>query len=146
MESLYTDNFTNEISILTARNRYRLSDGVITSTSIKVEKQKKVNLYSSPEQIDVLMTLEPAALKLWLYMAMTIGKGKHSIRLSRKKFKQVSGITSETTIRNAINQLIRYDLVRKESLNVYHINPHYICSGNRISMFKNSIKVVADLT
>lgn len=146
MSSLYDGDFVNDVVILSVKNRYRLSDGVMTTTTMKVEKQKKVTMYSSAEQMDVIMTLEPAALKLWLFLSLTLPKGKVSVKLRRKHFMSVSGISSATTIRNAIAQLVRYDLVRLQDKDVFHLNPLYVCSGNRVSMYKNSVNVTADLT
>lgn len=146
MPSLYEKDFVNDVVLLTAKNRYRLSDGVMTTTTLKVEKQKKLTLYSSPEQLDVLLLLEPAALKLWIYLVMTLGKGRYSIKIKRKQFMTTANINSLTTIRNAVAQLVRYDLIRLEGKDIAHINPLYICSGNRINLFKDSVNITADFT
>ena len=88
------------------------------------------------DQLEVLIGLTPAAMKIVLYMICNMRPLSETIVLSIPDLKVALDIKSDVTIRNAIMELMDVSIIAQElgSSIKFWINPNIFFNGNRLRL------------
>lgn len=125
------------------------TDSEVTA-SYDYESERYTRLYVSPAKRDFIYTNLSSDARDLLFLITQITNpdyeyttidyekanefiGKNNSRYSRRKFETV------------LRELIRFAILdcKVQKLGQYWYNPNYFCSGNRINMFPNNVKIVS---
>lgn len=111
-------------------------DGIMLPTIWFSERQPATKLFHSPGVIDIVGNLSDGAMRLFLYVAYTIDRGKDYIQINIERYLKKNNIKSKRTYATALNELIRYGfIVNTEFDGVYWINPIIFFCGDRINKY-----------
>ena len=99
------------------------------------EQTPKVSLYKIGYIRNLMLSLQPQSVRLFLYIAYTLKKDEDVIHLPLKKVKKTLGVSNPTYYR-AISELSDCQILAKKSREYYWINPVFLFYGNKIAFFK----------
>lgn len=111
-------------------------DGIMLPAIWFSERQPATKLFHAPGIIDVVSNLSDGAMRLFLYVAYSVERGKDYIQINTERYLKKNNILSKRTYTTALNELIRYGfIVQSEFDSVYWINPIIFFCGNRIAKY-----------
>lgn len=119
------------------------TDGTVINKKFYREKTTKVELYMHECARDNVAGLSDKAQRLLLHVMYTLDTGKDYYWLNKQHYMNSNKIKSQTTVSNAINELIRYRYILKTCMQGWlWINPYRFYPGSRLQKYPNNKKVV----
>ena len=110
-----------------------------------IDTQKKVNVFIDKEYLEAEMKLSNSALKMLIYIEYTLRWNQDYIQLIGRKssnFKELTGISSPTTISKASIELCEAGFISKASKRGYYwINPFRFFNGSRKEKYSEHIEI-----
>jgi|SRR5215217_2825040 len=138
----FLDNLVIEVSEVAYKNHYKKDkDGDLIPMISEVESEKKCSLFVASEKRLRANKLSPRAKELYLWLLYEADNGKDYMWLNRVRYMKENDISSPTTYRSAINELISSGFVTRTVVGgVYWLNPALFFNGNRIIKFPSKVK------
>lgn len=118
--------------------------GFKSEMKIEWEKDAHINLYKSPQIINLHKLLTPLGGKLFLYVSLHLPKNSELITFDYSKALEFLGIKSVNTLYKAIQELVEYGIINKKKTTTFWINPNVIFNGNRLDYFKKNYESLID--
>ena len=105
------------------------------------EYKKFTKVYSVPENRKLIAKLSDKAKSLYLWIIQVVPEGQKYFWMNRDLYTEENDIKSNTTIVNAIKELVKAQIISKSGVtNYYWINPEFFFCGNRLKAFpKNCV-------
>lgn len=130
-----------KVSVLELRGQYKKDkDGVYLPASREAENDTSTRVYNSSSRRLKMCKLSTSAKGLLLWLIYEADGGKDYLWLNRVRYQDENGISSPTTYRTAINELIEKGWVSRTKVGgVYWINPALFFNGNRITKFSKNV-------
>jgi hypothetical protein len=139
-KSLGNNPFSEDLVISVVRRPtgkfYEDQDGVkLPEESIQdIEPYTKV--FISKDNRMIINNLSDKAKSMLLWLIQELESGKDYVFLPRKRYMEEMGISSITTVSNAISELTRYSFIAPSVVkNYYWVNPSFIFRGDRIRKY-----------
>jgi hypothetical protein len=130
--------------ILSSKDLTEDVDGSIINKTLYQEKTQKVEIYYHECAGDNIAKLSDKAQRLLLHILYTLKARKDYYWLNKQHYMNRNDIKSQTTVSNAINELIRYQYILKTCvIGWFWINPYRFFPGSRMAKYPNN-KVIAD--
>lgn len=119
-------------------------DGSIINKTLYKEKTQKVEIYYHECARDNIAKLSDKAQRLLLHILYTLDRNDDCYWLNKHLYMKGNEIKSNTTVSNAVNELIRYQyLLKTACVGWYWINPYRFYPGSRLSKYPDK-RVVKD--
>ena len=114
------------------------------STPYVLDRANNVKVYTDSTYRKCKMQMTGNANKLLIYISETLRWGDDYIKLHGTKssnFMKEANISSMTTMRKCIEELVRYGFICSGLKQGYYwVNPHRIFNGNRVKTYNEFLK------
>lgn len=119
-----------------------ISDGIFHNKAFFLEKVKKTSIYHCESCRDNTIGLTDKALRLYMWILMSIEPNKDYIQINQEYYMKKSGTKSINTFKAAITELSRYLYISAVPgfKSIYWINPMFYYSGNRLNKYPSNIE------
>lgn len=125
----------------TGKEYYPDKDGDILPKEIVWDAGECTKLYTTRDNRLTVNNLSDKAKSLFLWVAFELEVGKDYIWINRSRYMSELGISSTTTVSNAINELVRYGFLTYSSIKgIFWINPGFLFNGNRVKKYITEVK------
>lgn len=131
------------VSEVAYKNQYKKDkDGDMIPIISEVESESKCSLFVSSQKRLKANRLSPRAKELYLWLLYEADNGKDYMWLNRVRYMSENDISSVTTYRSALKEVIMAGIITRSVVNgVYWINPDFFYNGNRIIKFPKNLKM-----
>lgn len=108
-----------------------------------IEEEVNVKVFRCANAHQTIAELSDKAQRLLFYIIYSLQANYDYIAFNKAYYKRVNGIKSDTTVVNAINELVKKGIIAKSCLrDVYFINPRFMFNGNRLKHYDSNVEVV----
>lgn len=120
--------------------------GEIITDELDFEYTKYVKVYKKPANRKVINSLSDKAQRLYLWLLQVTQEGEKYLWLNRELYTEENNIKSNTTIVNAIKELVTRQIISKTGVtNYYWINPEFFFSGSRLKAYPGNCRPYQEL-
>lgn len=122
------------------------ADGIKDFEYAEAEYDPHTKIYTTVMDRQIINMLSPKAKDLYLFLIYSLTTGKDYFWFNKQRYMEELQIKSNTTVHNAITELIRYGIIIYTVYrDVYWINPGFLFAGNRVKKYKSNVKVVSSM-
>ena len=141
-ENPFVRSLVVQVSQIEYKSQFKKDkDGDLLPVIGELEYEKICKVIVSPERRLKTNKLSPRAKELLLWLLYEADTNKDYLWINRVRYMNENNISSLTTYRSAVNELITNCFIVRSVVNaVYWINPDLFFNGNRINKFKDNIK------
>jgi len=108
-----------------------------------VDTGKKCSVFTDTELNSIYINLSEISFKLLFYIFRILQNNEDIVKINTKKFMELSGIKSRSTIYKGIDELCRYGFISPfPKQGYYWINPFMFFKGNRTEKYKSNLNVI----
>jgi hypothetical protein len=108
-----------------------------------IEEEASTKLFRTNNAHQIIAELSDKAQRLFFYFIYSVRPNDDHVTINRAYYKRLNGIKSDTTIANAINELMMNGLIAKAVMkDTYFINPRFMFNGNRLKHYPEKVDVV----
>lgn len=108
-----------------------------------IEEVESCKVFRAANAHELVAELSDRAQRLLFYIIYSVKANEDYIWVNRSYYKRLNRIKSDTTIANAINELILNGYIAKSVVkDIYFINPRLIFNGNRLKALTDNVEVV----
>lgn len=139
----FVENLVVEVSQIEYKHQFKKDkDGDIVPVIGELEYEKFCRVMISPERRLKTTKLSPRAKELLLWLLYEADNNKDYLWINRVRYMKENEIASMNTYRAAVNELIANCFITRSVVNaVYWINPDLFFNGNRITKFKQNLRL-----
>jgi len=121
---------------------YLDKDGILLPAEYPMEADPVCKLYADADSRKwIAKQLSPRGKDLMLWIMYEIKYGEDYVIINSKRYMSESDITAVNTYRDALNNLIKNNVIQKTIKNtVFWFNPRYFYKGDRVAKFKKQVK------
>lgn len=107
-----------------------------------IEEEASTKLFRTNNAHQIIAELSDRAQRLMFYFIYSVRPNEDYVTINRKYYKRLNGIKSDTTVINAINELMMNGLIAKAVMkDTYFINPRFLFNGNRLKHYADNVDV-----
>lgn len=134
-------NLTIPVSRITNYKEFRLGpDGINLPVSFFLDRTPSTKIYHGENRLKKLADISDRAVRMVMYMMMTIENGKHFIRLNEDRYRKMFDIRSPNTYKDTIKELVTAAYIARTNYKtVFWINPDLFFSGDRTKAFPDKL-------
>lgn len=121
-------------------------DGIKDIKYKEIEQQSSLKTFMTAELRLVMMAIMPKTNQLLSFLTAELKPGEDFVVFNRKRYQEESNTASNTTVHNALLELIARNLICKTSIkDVYWINPRYFFHGSRVNKYPDKCVASNDI-
>lgn len=99
----------------------------------KVDKEEFIKVYKN--QLSLIFELSRSGQKVLTYFIQTLGVNKDYIIFDKNVAKEISGLSSTSSIYSGLTELVLKNVIAKSDLPfMYYINPQILFNGDRLTV------------
>lgn len=137
------------INNITLKNQFKFTgetdkegNKLVDTITVKAEATGFTKLYITAENRKLISLITQRSKDLLLWIMYELEAGFDYVEINSKRYMKEAGIKSVNTYKEAIKDLIRYDIIaRTRDDKVFWINPEYLFRGDRIKKFPNKVSI-----
>jgi hypothetical protein len=113
-----------------------------SKADVEFEAAPFCKIFSDSERRLKMVSLHPRAKDLLLWVIFEANANKDWLWINKVRYMEENRVSSINTYKAAVNELMQAGFITRTVItDVFWINPHYFFAGNRITKFKEHVKL-----